>query len=121
MAKTMNCFSLFRLTTLWHWRKNGEKHSPVSLLPVLVVSRFGPHVTVIPCFMAIHSSASEHETLVFARDWARQLQPNDVVALVGDLGAGKTHFVKGMLQGLASTDAVTSPTFTLVHEYGRGR
>jgi tRNA threonylcarbamoyladenosine biosynthesis protein TsaE len=45
----------------------------------------------------------------------------DVFALSGDLGAGKTQFVKGFVAGLGSTAAVTSPTFVLVHEYGRGR
>ena len=59
--------------------------------------------------------------MAFAREWAQSLVPNDVVALVGDLGAGKTHFVKGLLQGLESADEVTSPTFTLIHEYRSGR
>ncbi len=61
------------------------------------------------------------ETLAAARRWAAELQPNDVVALCGDLGAGKTHFVKGLVAGCGSTAAVTSPTFTLVHEYRDGR
>jgi len=71
--------------------------------------------------MATFISNSATETIAFAREWAESLVPNDVVALVGDLGAGKTHFVKGLVQGLASTDEVTSPTFTLLHEYRKGR
>jgi len=71
--------------------------------------------------MATHISTSVEETINFANEWAWHLQPNDVVALIGDLGAGKTHFVKGLLQGLESTEEATSPTFTLVHEYGGGR
>lgn len=56
-----------------------------------------------------------------ARSWAETLRPNDVVALCGDLGAGKTHFVKGLVAGCGSAEPVTSPTFTLVHEYRAGR
>jgi tRNA threonylcarbamoyladenosine biosynthesis protein TsaE len=48
------------------------------------------------------------------------LRPGDVVALSGDLGAGKTAFVQGVAAGLGSTDRVVSPTFTLVRHY-RGR
>ncbi|MEO5719033.1 MAG: tRNA (adenosine(37)-N6)-threonylcarbamoyltransferase complex ATPase subunit type 1 TsaE [Chthoniobacterales bacterium] len=71
--------------------------------------------------MATFTSSSVAETIAFARDWARQLSPNDVVGLVGELGAGKTHFVKGLLQGLECAEDATSPTFTLVHEYRSGR
>ncbi|MGI8890258.1 MAG: tRNA (adenosine(37)-N6)-threonylcarbamoyltransferase complex ATPase subunit type 1 TsaE [Chthoniobacterales bacterium] len=71
--------------------------------------------------MATFTSNSVEETVAFGRDWARNLRPNDVVGLVGDLGAGKTHLVKGLLQGVEGTDDVTSPTFTLVHEYRSGR
>lgn len=70
--------------------------------------------------MATFTSNSVGETIAFARKWAQSLVPNDVVALTGDLGAGKTQFVKGLLQGLASDDEATSPTFTLVHEYRSG-
>ncbi|HEY3662913.1 MAG TPA: tRNA (adenosine(37)-N6)-threonylcarbamoyltransferase complex ATPase subunit type 1 TsaE [Chthoniobacterales bacterium] len=71
--------------------------------------------------MATFISNSVAETIVLARNWAEQLSPNDVFGLVGDLGAGKTHFVKGLLQGLESEADATSPTFTLLHEYRDGR
>ena len=45
----------------------------------------------------------------------------EVFGLCGDLGAGKTHFVKGLVEGVGSGAAVSSPTFSLVHEYGGGQ
>jgi len=65
-----------------------------------------------------HSAA---ETLAFGRQLAATLQPGDVLALIGDLGAGKTCLVKGIAAGLGIAHAVTSPTFTLIHEYSGGR
>ncbi len=58
------------------------------------------------------------ETIDLGRRLAAQL--NGVVLLIGDLGAGKTTFVKGIAEGLgaAREDEVSSPTFTLIHEYG---
>ena len=47
--------------------------------------------------------------------------PGSVIALVGGLGAGKTHWTKGFVAGMGSTADVTSPTFGLVHEYAGGR
>ena len=61
-----------------------------------------------------HSSA---ETLALARRVGSILRAGDVVALVGDLGAGKTVFAKGIAQALGVEDDVVSPTFTLVREY----
>jgi tRNA threonylcarbamoyladenosine biosynthesis protein TsaE len=52
---------------------------------------------------------------------AGRLRPGAVVALVGDLGAGKTALTKAIAEGLGVTDTVTSPTFTLINEYGGGR
>jgi tRNA threonylcarbamoyladenosine biosynthesis protein TsaE len=62
-------------------------------------------------------SRSAAETMEFGRQLAQSLRPGDVVALTGDLGAGKTCLVKGIAAGLGVTQEVTSPTFTLIHEY----
>lgn len=68
------------------------------------------------------ASASEADTRAIAGRLAAQLQPGAVLLLSGDLGAGKTAFVRGVAAGLGlDPDAVTSPTFTLVHEYRGGR
>ena len=64
---------------------------------------------------------SESETREVAKDLVKRLVAGTTILLCGDLGAGKTAFVKGMAAGLGiSTDDVTSPTFTLVHEYRGG-
>lgn len=52
---------------------------------------------------------------------AAGMMPGTVVALVGGLGAGKTHWTKGLVEGLGAHAEVTSPTFSLVHEYHGGR
>jgi len=68
------------------------------------------------------TSNSEGETRAVAVRIAGDLKPGDVLLLSGDLGAGKTAFVRGLAEGLAiDPDDVTSPTFTLVHEYRGGR
>jgi len=61
------------------------------------------------------SSAAETERL--AADLARELSPGDVVLLRGELGAGKTTFVRGAARALGVTDPVTSPTFTIGQRY----
>jgi len=66
-------------------------------------------------------SHSPQETEAAGRRLAATLRPGDVVALTGDLGAGKTAFVRGVAAGLGCGDPVTSPTFTLIQEYGGGR
>ena len=69
-----------------------------------------------------HVTHGEAETRAVARALAATLQPGDVVLLHGDLGAGKTVFVKGLAEGLGlDPDGITSPTFTIVHEYTGGR
>ena len=67
--------------------------------------------------MSAHRLASEGEAIAFGRALAATLRPGAVVALVGGLGAGKTHVTKGLAAGLGYPGEVTSPTFTLVHEY----
>jgi len=66
-------------------------------------------------------AADEAEMIAAGRRFAETLSPGDVVALSGDLGAGKTHFSKGLVAGLGALDEVTSPTFALVQEYRSGR
>jgi tRNA threonylcarbamoyladenosine biosynthesis protein TsaE len=67
--------------------------------------------------MASIISHSPEETSSIGRQLAAQLRPGDVLALAGDLGAGKTQFVKGLAVGLEVEGEVTSPTFTLIHEH----
>ena len=65
-------------------------------------------------------SSSEAETIEAGRQLIRQLPQRAVVLLIGNLGAGKTTFTKGMVEalGVGLANEVSSPTFTLIHEYG---
>jgi tRNA threonylcarbamoyladenosine biosynthesis protein TsaE len=60
---------------------------------------------------------SDEETLLAGEEFSKTLKEGDVVALNGDLGAGKTVFVKGIAKGLHISDIITSPTFTILREY----
>jgi tRNA threonylcarbamoyladenosine biosynthesis protein TsaE len=73
--------------------------------------------------VATYRTASEAETIALGERLARELPPRGVVLMIGNLGAGKTTLAKGIVNGLgaASPDEVSSPTFTLIHEYGEGR
>ena len=62
-------------------------------------------------------STSEQQTREAARSMASSLQRGDVVALYGELGAGKTQFVKGLCDGFHVRDAVNSPTFVILNRY----
>jgi tRNA threonylcarbamoyladenosine biosynthesis protein TsaE len=73
--------------------------------------------------MPVYRTRSEEETIALGESLARRLPRRSVVLLIGNLGAGKTTLAKGIVQGLgaADTSEVSSPTFTLIHEYGAGR
>lgn len=61
------------------------------------------------------------ETTAAGRELAGDLGPGAVVALCGELGAGKTHFARGLAEGWGATEDATSPTFALLHEYATPR
>ena len=67
--------------------------------------------------MTVYSSTSPEATRALARNLSRQLRAGDAVLLQGDLGAGKTEFVKGLAEGFGVTEKVTSPTFALLNIY----
>src|SRR6185436_20262334 len=71
--------------------------------------------------LATFISNSPAETEAIARQIAEDLVAGSVLALKGDLGSGKTLFTQGLVAGLESDVTVTSPTFTIVHEYEGGR
>ncbi len=68
-----------------------------------------------------YRSNSPQETEALGERLAGELAPGAVVAFTGDLGAGKTAFVRGLARGLGISERVTSPTFTIVNEYEGGR
>lgn len=67
--------------------------------------------------MEKHITNSEEQTVQLGRVLAEKLSPGSIIALSGDLGCGKTAFVRGVVSYFGNTDDVSSPTFTLVNEY----
>ncbi|MDX1977014.1 MAG: tRNA (adenosine(37)-N6)-threonylcarbamoyltransferase complex ATPase subunit type 1 TsaE [Pseudanabaenaceae cyanobacterium bins.68] len=67
------------------------------------------------------TSCSAGDTQAIAFELGQLLLPGSVLWLSGDLGAGKTTFVQGLARGLGITEAVTSPTFSLIDQYSGGR
>lgn len=61
--------------------------------------------------------ASEAEMLEFGRNYAKKIKAPKVIELVGDVGAGKTTFVRGLAEGLGVKEPITSPSFTISKEY----
>ncbi len=68
---------------------------------------------------AVVQTKSPSETIRVGKDIGRRLLPGDVVALAGELGAGKTQFIKGLAAGVGIENSayLSSPSFTLIHEY----
>ncbi len=64
---------------------------------------------------------SIEKTMEIGRQLGEKCNAGDIFCLIGDLGTGKTHFTKGLAEGLGVTDYITSPTFTIVNEYESGR
>lgn len=71
--------------------------------------------------MASFISHSSQETEALGESWGREAESGQVIALCGELGAGKTRLVKGLARGLGVTACVHSPSFTLVNQYRGGR
>lgn len=71
----------------------------------------------------MHSEISNtpDETMAAGERLGREITAGTVIGLIGDLGAGKTQFVRGLARGLGVTERVHSPTFMLVNEYRTGR
>lgn len=69
----------------------------------------------------VYYTNSPEETEAVGADLGTSIQPGTVLAFTGDLGAGKTAFVRGLAQGMGISQRVTSPTFTIVNEYEGGR
>ena len=68
----------------------------------------------------IYYTNSDKETEAVGEQFGRTVKDGTVVAMYGDLGAGKTAFVRGMARGMGITSRVNSPTFTIVNEYRKG-
>lgn len=62
-------------------------------------------------------SHSERDTLELGADFASKLKPGDIISLYGELGSGKTEFIKGICEYFEISDIVTSPTFTIMNHY----
>ncbi len=67
--------------------------------------------------MTKYTSTSLNETLKIAKDLAKTLKPNDIIAYSGSMGMGKTAFTRGLVEGLGGGDIVSSPTFAIINQY----
>ncbi len=94
----------------------------MEIRPFALESRVSAHTNSLRSMKKIDAttilSESAEQTQAVAASLARRLPAGSVLALHGDLGAGKTCFVQGLASGLHVQQPVSSPTYTLVHEYG---
>jgi tRNA threonylcarbamoyladenosine biosynthesis protein TsaE len=65
----------------------------------------------------VYSSSSEEETNRLGSEFSLRLAPGDIVAFFGELGAGKTEFIKGLCEGFEVSEIVASPTYTIINQY----
>ena len=68
-------------------------------------------------YKSLEDFNSEKETLKFAKDLGSRLKGGEIIELVGDMGSGKTTFVRGLVKGAGGENNVTSPTFTIQQKY----
>ncbi len=84
---------------------------------------YGEEITTMN--IEVYTSLSEDDTSRLGTEFSERLVPGETVALYGDLGAGKTEFIKGICDGLEVEEIVSSPTYTIVNQYSgvdrRGR
>lgn len=73
------------------------------------------------CNAVSYTTNSAEETEALGAEFSKRLKPGDRVALVGELGGGKTCFVRGLARGLGERGYVKSPSFTIIHIYEGGR
>ncbi len=124
--------SSFRQSTQTHFgggreqndhKKGAGKYVEPRILDISAINFSNRLPSPFPLFTGLmqgHAESPEAmETL--GREASAGVKPGSVIALVGGLGAGKTHWTKGFVAGAGSTAEVTSPTFGLVHEYPGGR
>ena len=120
-AKIMNYSLPFRRVTEAAWSENGERNSG-NFRSLESARSLGYQLKPInSCRVATFISNSPAETEALGRRLAEDVGVGSVLALQGELGSGKTLFTKGFVAGMGSKAAVSSPTFTIVHEYRDGR
>src|SRR5436305_12094823 len=128
MEKISNCFlpcqAGMRFNCSMHGKKSSRSCASAALEKLLPKKKsvFATSMAgVLLQFMVTNISRSPAETEALGEGWGREAGRGLVIALCGDLGAGKTQLVKGLARGLGITARVQSPTFALVNSYTGGR
>jgi len=119
--KITNCSLPFHDVRANDCNEAGERNSQDFGLRALVLLFRNPRSAIRNYLVATFISNNPAETEEIGRRFANNVDMGSVLALEGDLGSGKTQFTKGLVVGLGSSTPVTSPTFTIIHEYPGGR
>ena len=119
--KITNCFLPFRRVKASDWNEAGERNSQDSRSRALALLFRNPQSAIRDYLVATFISNNSAETEEIGQRFAKELNAGSVLALQGELGSGKTQFTKGLVAALGSSIPVTSPTFTIIHEYPGGR